>query len=89
MKQLSRMLLSGLVCAAFACTQNNTGKPAGDPAAAAVPVKFDNTTDFVCGMAVTPEFEDTCHYKGKVYAFCSESCKEGFLEEPEKYLTAK
>jgi len=90
MKLISKMLMPGLFCAAFACTQNNaSNKPAGDPATAAATVKYDNTVDFICDMAVTPEFTDTCHYKGKVYAFCSESCKESFLEEPEKYLTAK
>ena len=84
------MLLPALFCLAIACTQNsNATKAPAEPAAPAATVKFDNETDFVCGMKVTPEFEDTCHYQGKVYAFCSASCKETFLEEPEKYVAGK
>lgn len=90
MNMLSKMLLLALFCSAAECTQSSSSNKApADPAAATTAVKYDNTVDFICEMAVTPEFTDTCHYKGKVYAFCSESCKEGFLEEPEKYLTAK
>jgi len=42
--------------------------------------------DPVCGMTVDsakegPEYE----YKGKLYHFCSGSCRERFMEEPEKY----
>ncbi len=39
---------------------------------------YANETDFICGMKVQPEYTDTCHYDGKVYAFCSASCKEEF-----------
>lgn len=47
---------------------------------------FANETDFICGMQVQADFTDTCQYKGKTYAFCSESCKEEFLAAPETFL---
>ncbi len=59
------------------------GKPAGSPAA------FANTTDFICGMEVMPDYTDTCHLDGKVYAFCSEYCKNKFKENPKKHLEKK
>lgn len=88
MRLLVKTLLFSAIWMAIACAHNsNSNKASNQPEnAAAAAVKFDNETDFVCGMEVTPEFVDTCHYKGKVYAFCSESCKESFLEDPEKYL---
>ncbi len=49
-------------------------------------VKFANETDYICGMTVTPEYTDTCHYNGKVYAFCCEMCKNEFAANPETYL---
>lgn len=75
------LLISAL---AVACRQKAKPEPGQTP-----PVAFANATDFVCDMKVTPEFEDTCHYQGKVYAFCSESCKETFLEDPGKYLNGQ
>lgn len=47
---------------------------------------FANTTDFACGMKVQADYTDTCHYQGKVYAFCSASCKEKFQANPESFL---
>ena len=49
----------------------------------------DNKKDFACGMPVTAGIEDTCHYKNKVYGFCSKECKNEFLKMPESYLTGK
>jgi YHS domain-containing protein len=48
-----------------------------------------NTKDYICGMPVTAGIEDTVHYKGKVYGFCSAGCKEDFAKSPKTYLTAK
>ncbi len=59
------------------------------PAAATVSEKFANKTDDVCGMEVEETFTDTCHYRGKVYAFCSEFCKDKFKSQPLKYLSGK
>lgn len=62
----------------FACKQN---APANSAATG-----FANETDNICGMKVQASYTDTCHYKGKVYAFCSESCKEKFITNPEYFL---
>jgi len=59
------------------------------PTAATVAEKFANKTDDVCGMEVEESFTDTCHYKGKVYGFCSEFCKDKFKSQPLKYLSGK
>ena len=48
---------------------------------------FDNETDFICNMKVQADYTDTCHYKGKIYAFCSKSCKEEFQVDPDTYLS--
>lgn len=47
---------------------------------------FANETDFVCDMKEEPNWADTCHFKGKVYAFCGESCEEEFQANPESFL---
>lgn len=78
--------VAGLSMLSVACKQN-TSQPKQDANQAAAAIHFDNKTDPACGMEVTPEFTDSCHYKGKVYGFCSESCKETSLGDPEKYLT--
>jgi YHS domain-containing protein len=43
----------------------------------------DNKKDPSCGMPVTAGIEDTVHYNGKVYGFCSEECKQAFLKNPD------
>ena len=52
-------------------------------------VLVDNKKDFACGMSLRSGIEDTCHYKGKVYGFCSAECKEAFLKDPAGYLSKK
>jgi len=42
----------------------------------------DNKKDPNCGMPVTAGIEDTVHYNGKVYGFCSDECKQAFLKNP-------
>jgi YHS domain-containing protein len=42
----------------------------------------DNKKDPSCGMPVTAGIEDTVHYNGKVYGFCSDECKQIFLKDP-------
>lgn len=45
--------------------------------------------DPVCGMTVDPAAgKPTAEHGGRIYHFCSESCRTKFLAEPEKYLTA-
>jgi YHS domain-containing protein len=50
------------------------------------PEGFANQKDYICDMDVMPDYTDTCRYKGKLYGFCSEYCKDKFLENPLKYL---
>ena len=42
----------------------------------------NNKKDPSCGMPVTAGIEDTVHYNGKVYGFCSDECKQIFLKDP-------
>ena len=69
----------GLHALFFACKPKT-------PATSAAAV-FANETDFICGMKVRANFTDTCHHKGNVYAFCSESCKMEFKAAPETFLS--
>jgi YHS domain-containing protein len=85
--------------ALISCKTNNTNSAKLIPVATTVILDsakvtytigmVDNKRDFACGMPVTAGIEDTCHYKNKVYGFCSKECKEEFLKKPESYLTAK
>ena len=44
--------------------------------------------DFVCDMDVEENnAAGTSEYKGKIYYFCSRSCKEKFDKSPEKYMS--
>lgn len=70
---------SGLITLLFACKPNVRANETS--------VVYANASDFVCGMKVKPEFTDTCHYDGKVYAFCSASCKEEFQANPVSFLS--
>jgi YHS domain-containing protein len=42
--------------------------------------------DPACGMPLRAGLEDTVHYKGKLYGFCSKECKAAFLKDPDSYL---
>jgi YHS domain-containing protein len=52
------------------------------------PAMVDNKRDPSCGMPVAAGIGDTAHYKGKVFGFCSKECKDEFLKDPEKNITA-
>lgn len=52
------------------------------------PAMVDNKRDPSCGMPVSAGIGDTVHYKGKVLGFCSKECKDDFLKDPEKNITA-
>ncbi len=42
--------------------------------------------DPVCGMDVDEKTAPAkTTYQGQIYYFCSESCKEDFLEDPERF----
>lgn len=42
--------------------------------------------DLVCGMDVSESTKYKVNHKGKLYFFCSDSCKSHFEIDPEKYL---
>jgi YHS domain-containing protein len=48
-------------------------------------LEWAGDTDPICDMKVNQTAEDTAHYQGKLYGFCSESCKEKFQENPQKW----
>jgi len=53
-------------------------------------MKFYNTKDPVCGMAITAAaVGDTANYNGKVYGFCSKHCKDEFEKNPATYASTK
>jgi YHS domain-containing protein len=57
--------------------------------AAQTAVPWAGNTDPVCSMKIDRDAEDTLQYQGKMYGFCSESCKESFQENPQKWVTSK
>ncbi len=44
--------------------------------------------DPVCGMEVTEESEWTAEYEGVTFYFCSEGCRDKFIESPGEFLEA-
>jgi YHS domain-containing protein len=51
--------------------------------------KDAETRDPVCGMAVDLEKSSaTSTYRGKIYRFCSRSCRDKFEQAPDKYVGA-
>ena len=45
-----------------------------------------NKYDPSCGMPLAAGLEDTVHYQGKAYGFCSKECKSEFLRNPKGYV---
>jgi YHS domain-containing protein len=48
-------------------------------------IKLATSKDLVCGMPLSLSPEDTAVLKGRIYGFCSEVCKEKFLQHPETF----
>lgn len=44
----------------------------------------DNIKDPSCGMPLAAGVEDTLHYGGKVYGFCSDECRDEFKKNPKE-----
>ena len=42
--------------------------------------------DPVCGMTVTEDSEWTAEYEGVTFYFCSEDCRDKFIETPGEFL---
>lgn len=47
-----------------------------------------SATDPVCGMTVLPDSHLSAQHKRKTVYFCSEYCRDKFVEQPERYLPA-
>jgi YHS domain-containing protein len=83
-----------LSCLLTACGQknNNTTNTATTTAATADTAKkytlamVVNKKDLSCGMPLTAGLEDTAHYNGQAYGFCSKECKSEFLKNPAAYV---
>ncbi|MEO6845470.1 MAG: YHS domain-containing protein [Ginsengibacter sp.] len=52
-------------------------------------VRFASKKDLGCGMPLSAGIEDTAHYKGKIYGFCSKECKDDFLKDPDGHIAKK
>jgi len=52
-------------------------------------IDFASKKDLACGMPLSAGVDDTAHYNGKIYGFCSTECKDTFLKNPAKYLVKK
>ena len=52
-------------------------------------VNFATTKDLGCGMPLSAGIQDTAHYQGKIYGFCSIECKEDFLKDPQGHIAKK
>lgn len=67
----------------------NKGQESGDNKNAGTidvsKIHFASDMDPVCNMSVKDHVKDTASYNGKVYGFCSETCKEEFKKHPENY----
>ena len=45
----------------------------------------DNIKDPSCGMPLTAGIEDTLHYGGRVYGFCSDECRDEFKKNAKEH----
>lgn len=84
----------------IACKNNKTVETVGDKKDSMTmskpitdSIKFaaadvDNMKDPTCGMPVGAGIEDTAHYNNKVIGFCSKECKDEFLKNAAKNITA-
>ncbi|HEY5370756.1 MAG TPA: YHS domain-containing protein [Hanamia sp.] len=52
-------------------------------------IDFASSKDLGCGMPLSAGVEDTAHYQGKIYGFCSKECKEDFLKDPAGHIAKK
>lgn len=76
MKQIQALFfLSAFLLAACQSAQNQ-----------ALPADWATDRDLVCDMKVKFDTPDTVHYQGKVYGFCSPSCKDEFAANPASFV---
>lgn len=79
--------LAGIMVAGIAC--NSEGSQHADIKSASVDtvvkkdfsnVVFASQRDTTCRMPLRAGIEDTLHFDGKIYGFCSKGCKDAFAE---------
>lgn len=64
-------------------------KPAEQKALDITADMLTSSHDPVCGMDLTTHaINDTTIYKDQLYGFCSDYCKQKFIENPEEYLSS-
>jgi YHS domain-containing protein len=54
-----------------------------------VQVASTKVVDPVCGMSIDAEAAIVAEHEGETYHFCSAYCKEQFVQDPEKYISAE
>jgi len=52
-------------------------------------IKLSTEEDPVCGMKITGNVADTILFNGKVFGFCSVSCKSSFKKSPATFISVK
>ncbi len=52
-------------------------------------IKLAGSTDLVCGMPLSLSPGDTTLFQGRVHGFCSQTCKEKFLQSPIAFLSKR
>ena len=70
----------------FGCGAHIMGH--GQHHAAMQALQLENDTDPVCGMSVKTTTAKTAAWQGRVYHFCSRTCREKFEATPATYARA-
>ncbi|MFT4156171.1 hypothetical protein [Parafilimonas sp.] len=88
MKKIIFMLCMAVAACNATTTNQETAFEAG-PAKDSVKKDFSHIVfatqkDTSCGMPLSAGVEDTLHFNGKVYGFCSTGCKNAFAERLKK-----
>lgn len=83
-----RFLLTRLIGDALRLYASVLGAGAPPPGAAAVAGLHGEVRDPVCGMAVETGSALSAQYQAHSYHFCSASCRQQFLKDPERFLRA-
>ena len=90
MKMMKYLTIVFFVFVLASCSQKNKSAEsngnAEKPKTETAKMTFASDKDLVCGMSITSEAKDTAMVDGKVYGFCSKTCKEKFVRDPKAYL---
>lgn len=88
------ILLAAISFTGMACNSSNTKEEKATAFQSGPPkdtvkkdfsnVVFATQKDTSCGMPLKYGIEDTLHFDGRVYGFCSKDCKVAFVEQLKK-----